>query len=107
MVDWRVELTIVSGAFQALDGREAELATALARYVVLSRRESGCRNIDLVLSSTRPGRFVLWEKWDSDEAQRMHMASEATLGMAETTKPLVACPPELDIYEAVSAHDLA
>ena len=40
-----VELTMVTMAFDAAD--QAALGAVLSQYVVVSRREPGCRNIDL------------------------------------------------------------
>ena len=41
-----VEITVVAGTFVARSGKEAELAAVLARYVVLTRSVTGCRNVD-------------------------------------------------------------
>ena len=56
-----VDLTMVTMTFDAAD--PARLQSVLARYVVLSRGHPGCRNIDLAMSSTRPNRFVIVQKW--------------------------------------------
>ena len=104
--DGEVELAVVAGVFDARPGREAELGAVLARYVVLSRGHPGCRNIDLVTSLTTPGRFLVYEKWESPAHQRSHMASAAMSDLADDAAPLLAAPPELGLYEAISAHDL-
>ena len=44
------------------------LQSVLAHYVVLSRGQPGCRNIDLALSSTVPDRFVIVQKWETPAA---------------------------------------
>ena len=41
----------------ARPGAEETLLAALSRYVVMTRHEPECRNVDLVASVTRPGRF--------------------------------------------------
>lgn len=102
-----VRLTVVAGTFDARPGSEAELAAALARYVVLTRGADGCRNVDLVASLTRPGRFLLVEKWSSPAEQQAHIASPVMASLAEAAAPLLESPPDLGLYEAVSAHDLA
>ena len=99
-------LAIVAGVFDARPGAEAELGAVLAHYVVLSRTSPGCRNIDLVASLTTPGRFLVYEKWESAEFQRDHLISEVTEQMASAALPLLAGPPDLGLFEAVSAHDL-
>jgi quinol monooxygenase YgiN len=102
--DGEVELTMVTMAFDASD--PAALQAVLARYVVVSRGHEGCRNIDLALSATRPERFVIVQKWATPEAQRRHFDSDAMVEMAEACRGLLTAPPEIDLLEPISAHDL-
>ena len=99
-----VDLVVATMAFQAADAER--LAAVLARYVVLARGAPGCRNIDLCSSAVRPGRFLIVEKWESRDAQRAHMDAEVTVEMARACEGILAAPPELDLLDAVSAHDL-
>lgn len=99
-------LAIVAGIFDARPGAEAELGAVLANYVVMSRTGAGCRNIDLVASLTKPGRFLVYEKWESPGHQQAHLTSPVTEAMATAAMPLLAGPPDLGLFEAVSAHDL-
>jgi len=99
-----VELTIVTMAFDATDIER--LQSVLAKYVVLSRGHDGCRNIDLCASATKPGRFVIVEKWETAEAQRVHFDSDDMVEMARACEGLLAHPPQIDLLEAISAHDL-
>jgi quinol monooxygenase YgiN len=101
-----VDLTVMMGRFDAAAGRETDVAGVLSRYVVVSRMEEGCRNIDLVASLIIPGRFVVYEKWESPEAQATHMAGATMAEMAEGVSPLLSGPPDLGLFVAVSAHDL-
>ena len=101
-----VTLAVVAGVFDARPGAEAELGAVLAQYVVLSRTSPGCRNIDLVASLTKPGRFLVYEKWASPEHQRDHLTSAVTEQLATAAMPLLAGPPDLGLFEAISAHDL-
>lgn len=101
-----VTLAIVAGVFDARPGAEAQLGAVLAHYVVVSRTSAGCRNIDLVVSLTTPGRFLVYEKWESPEHQRDHLTSPVAEEMATAAMPLLVGPPELGLFEAVSAHDL-
>ncbi len=94
------------GIFDAAAGREADLAGVLARYVVVSRAEDGCRNIDLVASVLTPGRFLVYEKWGSPDAQATHMSGTTMSEMAEGVSGLLRGPPDLELFLAVSAHDL-
>ena len=101
-----VSLAVVAGVFDARPGSEAELGAVLANYVVVSRTSPGCRNIDLVASLTTAGRFLVYEKWESAEHQRDHLTSTVTEEMAAAAMPLLAGPPDLGLFEAISAHDL-
>ena len=99
------ELTLVTMVFEASD--PDRLLAVLARYVVLSRRHDGCRNIDLCSSVTRPGRYVIIEKWVDAASQRAHFDSPEMVEMAQACKGLLTAPPDIDLLEGVSAHDLA
>ncbi len=101
-----VEITVVAGTFQARSGSEPELAAILARYVVLTRAEPGCRNVDLVASTSQAGRFLMVEKWDDADAQRSHLDGDAMVTMATDATSVLAAPPDLDLYAVISAHDL-
>jgi quinol monooxygenase YgiN len=100
-----VELTVVTMAFRTTDPQR--LLGVLAKYVVLSRGAAGCRNIDLCASATRDGRYLVIEKWDSPDAQRAHFDSPEMIEMAEGCRGLLTAPPDVELWDGVSAHDLA
>ena len=100
-----VELTIVTMDFRATDPER--LLPVLSKYVVLSRGQAGCRNIDLCASVTTPGRFTIIEKWDSPEAQRAHFDSDVMVEMARACTGLPTAAPDIDLWDGASAHDLA
>ena len=100
-----LDLTLVVLRFEAADPER--LLSVLAKYVVLTRGHPGCRNVDLVASVTRPGRLVVIQKWDSPAAQQAHFDSADMVEMAEACRGLLAQPPDIDLLEAISAHDLA
>ena len=99
-----IELTIVTLTFETSDPER--LAAVLSKYVVLSRQQHGCRNIDLCASVLNPGRFVIVEKWESPAAQRAHFDSAEMVEMAKACEGLVTQKPDIDLLESVSAHDL-
>jgi quinol monooxygenase YgiN len=99
-----VELTIVTMRFDAAE--PAALLGVLSKYVVLTRMEPGCRNIDLCASVTTPGRYLLIQKWDSPQPQRAHFDSPAMVEMAEACRGLLSGPPDIDLWDGPSAHDL-
>lgn len=101
-----VEISIVAGAYQARSGREQDLAAVLAKYVVVTRQADGCRNVDLAASMSAPGRYLVVEKWDDADRQAAHLDSPEMVEMARSAAPMLTGPPDLDLYAAVSAHDL-
>jgi len=108
-VDDEIELVIVTMVLEAPhdDGLAAErLVSVLSKYVVLTRMDTGCRNVDLCSSVLRAGRFVVVQKWASPEAQRAHFDSPVMVEMAESCRGLLASPPQIDLLESISAHDL-
>jgi quinol monooxygenase YgiN len=104
MPDDEVDLTIVTLTFDASEPER--LLSVLANYVVMSRGHPGCRNIDLAASATRPGRFVIIEKWSTPEDQQRHFDSDEMVEMARACTGLLAAPPSIDLLEGLSAHDL-
>jgi quinol monooxygenase YgiN len=102
-----VEIAVLTAIFDAQPGAESDLAATLARYVVLTRHEPACRNVDLVTSLTHPGRLLLIEKWDSADAVQAHLDSALMTEMAHAALPSLASKPEIDLYDTISAHDLA
>ena len=99
-----VDLMMVTMVFGAVD--PDRLQAVLARYVVVSRGHAGCRNIDLAMSSTHPNRFVVVQKWERPEDQRAHFDSADMVTMAESCVGLLTGPPQIDLLEPISAHDL-
>jgi quinol monooxygenase YgiN len=100
-----IELTIVTMRFDAADA--GALLSILAKYVVLTRMQPGCRNVDLCASVTQPGRYLLIQKWDTPETQRVHFDSPVMIEMAEACVGLLTSPPDIDLWDGPSAHDLA
>ena len=100
-----LELTIVTMRFDAAD--PAALLAILSKYVVLTRMQPGCRNVDLCGSVTAPGRYLVIQKWDSPAAQRTHFDSPEMVEMAQSCRGVLAGPPDIDLWDGASAHDLA
>jgi quinol monooxygenase YgiN len=100
-----VELTIVTMRFDASD--PAAMGSILAKYVVLTRMQHGCRNVDLCASVTHPGRYLIVQKWDSPDAQRAHFDDAVMVEMARACSGVLTSPPDIDLWDGASAHDLA
>jgi quinol monooxygenase YgiN len=105
MPDDSVELVVVTMTFAASD--PATLVGILSKYVVVSRGHPGCRNMDLCGSVTTANRFLIIQKWDSPQAQQAHFDSSEMVEMAEACRGLLSQPPSIDLFEGLSAHDLA
>ena len=101
-----VEIAVLTAVFDARPGSEDVLLGALSRYVVLTRQQATCRNVDLVASVTRSGRFLVIEKWDSPDAVQAHLDSPLMTEMAQTAVTALASKPEIDLYDSISSHDL-
>ena len=99
-----IELAIVTMRFDA--GDADSLMAVLSKYVVLTRMQPGCRNIDLCGSATQPGRYLVIQKWDSVGAQRAHFDSEVMVEMATSCNGLLTSAPDIDLWDGASAHDL-
>jgi len=99
-----IELAIVTMRFDASD--PGALLAVLSKYVVLTRMHPGCRNIDLCASVTHPSRYLLVQKWDNTEAQRVHFDSVDMVEMARSCVGLLSAAPDIDLWDGPSAHDL-
>jgi quinol monooxygenase YgiN len=100
-----IELTIVTMRFDAAD--PASLLAVLSKYIVLTRMHAGCRNVDLCASATQPGRYLIIQKWESMAAQRAHFDSAVMVEMATSCSGLLTAAPDIDLWDGLSAHDLA
>lgn len=103
-----IDMVVVSMTFDAkpTDADNAALLGVLSKYIVLTRMQDGCRNVDLCSSVTVAGRHLIVQKWDSDDVQRTHFDSDVMVEMARSCQGLLATAPTIDLWEATSAHDL-
>jgi quinol monooxygenase YgiN len=75
MTEERVEMTAF---ISAKPGKEAELKAALREVVAETVKEPGCIQFQVLEDLENPGRFVLWEIFQSREALRIHMEKDYT-----------------------------
>ncbi len=67
---------IVIAGHVSLDPKQRELAVAAAREMMAATRtEEGCISYTFSADLDEPGRFRIFEEWESDEALRAHFAS--------------------------------
>jgi quinol monooxygenase YgiN len=100
-----VEIALLTMTFRAAD--PDQLLAVLSKYVVMTRNQPECRNADLCVSFTDPTRFVIIQKWDSEDAARAHFDSPVMVEMAEGCAGILSAQPDIDLLEGISAHDLA
>lgn len=100
-----IDLVVVTLRFDAAD--VGALLAVLSKYVVLTRMEPGCRNVDLCASVTHPGRYLVIEKWDSPAHQQTHFDGTTMVEMARSCAGILTSAPDIDLWEGPSAHDLA
>ena len=72
----------------------------------MTRKEAECRNADLCVSFADPNRFVIIEKWESDDAARRHFDSPVMVEMAASCSGVLTERPDIDLLQGLSAHDL-
>jgi quinol monooxygenase YgiN len=65
-------LTVVA-TFHARPGKEVELRAALIGLVAPTRKESGCVNYDLHVSTEDPAKFLFHENWTTQTALDAHL----------------------------------
>jgi quinol monooxygenase YgiN len=104
VADPHIETAILTMELDAAD--PATLAPVLAKYVVVTRGQDGCRNVDLCASTTQAGRFVVVSKWASTDGARGHLDSPAAVEMARGCEGRLLRAPRIDLLEGLSAHDL-
>lgn len=100
-----LEIALLNMTFHAADSDQ--LLAVLSKYVVMARHEPACRNADLWVSSTDPAKFVITQNWDSEGDARGHFDSPVMIEMAEGCAGILTGPPDIDLLEGISAHDLA
>ena len=104
-IEETIETTLLQLTFTTHDVKG--LLATLSKYVVMTRSETGCRNVDLCGSFTDSNKFIIIEKWDSEIAARSHFDSDVMIEMAKNCSDVLTRQPEIDLLEGISAHDLA
>ena len=67
--------TTVIAMFQARPGKERELREVLIGLLAPTRKEAGCLNYNLHVSSQDPEKFLFHENWTSKAALDAHLQS--------------------------------
>ena len=68
--------------YQAQPGKGDEVAALLARHTAATRAEPGCRDFVALRGAEDPDSFVLYERYDDEDAFKAHQASPHFEGIA-------------------------
>lgn len=78
------------------------LRNALWTNLLASRAEAGCIRYDLVTGISDPDEFVTIEQWRSEPDLATHMRTPHVTALLAAVPALVAAPPEIRTYVAVT-----
>jgi quinol monooxygenase YgiN len=95
------ELLTVVAVLVAKPGREDDLRAALLALIPPTRKEEGCVQYDLHVSTERPGQFVFYENWTSRELLDRHLASPHLQAFAAREHELLAAPARIETYTRI------
>ena len=90
----------ITAKITAKAGQEAALKAAIVENIPKVRAEQGCERYDLLVSREQPHIFLFDEIWSDKAAFEAHGKAPHMAVHRERTKSLVACPTELDIWQA-------
>jgi quinol monooxygenase YgiN len=78
------------------------LLQALRDNAAASRREPGCMRYELAEADGDPNALTTIEEWRDDDALAAHMRAPHVLALLASVPELVAAPPEIRSYRALS-----
>ncbi len=93
-------ITVVA-TFEARPGKEAELKQALLGLLAPTRKEAGCINYDLHVSSESPAKFLFHENWESKEMLDAHLKSPHIAALLPRVDELCVAFPEIKVWEKI------
>jgi quinol monooxygenase YgiN len=88
----------VLARFVAKAGKEDELKDVLAAAVAPTRRELGCYQYELLVSTTDPREYCFVERWEGEAALEEHLNTPHTKQMLANVETLVSAPPDIRRY---------
>jgi quinol monooxygenase YgiN len=94
-------LTVVA-EITAKAGCEEELKNLLTSIVEPTRKEEGCIQYDLHVSTDEPGKFLFFENWAGKEALAKHSASEHLKAFGAKARDLVGAPSRIVTYTKIA-----
>jgi quinol monooxygenase YgiN len=94
------ELTVIARAV-AQEGKGDELERELQACVAPTRGEAGNLQFELHRSLENPEEVIAIERWASKEDHERHFETEHVRTLIERTQPIMAAPPEMQVYAPV------
>ena len=94
-------LTVVAEML-AKPGKEETLKAQLLAMVAETRKEDGCVQYDLHVSTKEPGRFVFYENWTSEETLDRHSKSPHLTAFGKIAPELLAEPARVLTYRRIA-----
>jgi len=88
----------VIARYVAQPGKQDALKAVLSAAVSPTRRELGCYQYDLLVSTTDPHEYCVVERWGDEPALDEHLATPHARQMLDDVEPLVASPPDIRRY---------
>jgi len=91
-------LTVVAELL-ARPGKETQLEQRLLALLDPTLKEPGCVQYDLHRHISQPGRFVFYEKWESQDLLNRHLQSPHLKAFVADAQELLAEPLRVELYE--------
>jgi quinol monooxygenase YgiN len=95
------DLLTVVAEITAKPGKEDELRQMLLGLIEPTRKEEGCVQYDLHVSTDHPGQFVFYENWTSRDVLDRHLASEHLKAFIAVMDDLLAEPPRILTFRRI------
>jgi quinol monooxygenase YgiN len=93
-------LTLVA-EFQARPGKEEELRAELMALIEPTHAEPGCVMYDLHISREKPGSFLFFEIWKSDEDLDKHAKMPYIEALFGKVGALTTAPPRIEKFDKI------
>jgi quinol monooxygenase YgiN len=96
---------IVVAKLKAQEGKEATLEAALRDMVKKVASEEETEAYTLHKSSKDPVLFMFYEKYKNADALKFHSATPHFKALFATIQPMLAEPPDIEMYKELAALD--
>ena len=87
---------------KAKPGYEATMQAEMLNVVAATRKEQGCIQYDLHVSTNDPTQFGYYEIWDSEESLARHANAEHMNAFREFRKDMVDGPVVIETYRKIA-----